>query len=75
MNKDAKMFQQMQKKYKFLSDKSRSFLYEIDAEDIELESVVEKFRLIDRVKLKEHYPSQDPAYWRASQKLVGTNFG
>ena len=28
--------EQMQKKYKFLKDKSRSFLYEIDAENLNL---------------------------------------
>lgn len=75
MNKDSKTKNQMEKKYSFLQDKSKSFLYEIDAESLDIQSVIEQFKLIDRVKSKEHFPSQDPAYWRVSQKLVGSTFG
>ena len=74
MNKDFEVMKNLQKKYKFLHDKSRVYQYEIDAENLSLTQIVDQFKNLDRQKLKEHFMTDDAPYWRVSNKLVGSTF-
>ena len=74
MNKDGEVMKNMQKKYKFLGDKSKIYQYELDGENQTTAQILEQFKQLDRLKLKEYYPSEDEPYWRVSKKLVGSSF-
>lgn len=65
---------QLQKKFKFLQDKSKVYQYEIDAEMLTPKQIVDQFKQLDRLQLPEYYMSDNEHYWRASNKLVGSTF-
>jgi hypothetical protein len=74
MNKDFKTMKSMEKRFKFLGDKSKVYQYEIDAENLSPTQIVDQFKQLDRLKLPEHHMSDDEHYWRVSNKLVGSTF-
>jgi hypothetical protein len=74
MNKDLKVMKQMQKKYKFVGDKTKTFKYLIDAENQDMTAILDQFKKMDRLKLPEYYESEDEPFWKVSNKLAASNF-
>ena len=68
------MMKMFKKKYKFLSDNTKVYSYKIDAEHQSVKEIMHDLKKINKMDFKEHYMTGDLAYWRVSNKLVGSNF-
>lgn len=74
MNKERGKYEKLKKKYKFLSDNTRTHQYKIDADVKEVEEIVEGLVKIDRQQMEEFHNSEEERYWRCSRKIIGKEF-